>query len=58
MAMCPFCNQPMDRVTPDKEDTFTDLFRCGACQVEQAVHWQTGERLLAWDDDSNQLTDL
>ncbi|NMB02896.1 MAG: hypothetical protein GX971_15460 [Firmicutes bacterium] len=45
----------MDRITPDEEDTLTDLFRCGACQVEQAVYWELGERLLAWDDDPNQI---
>lgn len=51
MTSCPFCNRPMDRVTPEGGDAFTDLFRCGACQVEQAVYWETGERLLAWDHD-------
>jgi len=36
MPICPFCNQPMERVTPDEQEAFADLFRCGACQVEQA----------------------
>ena len=55
MTTCPFSNQPMDRVTPAEADTLTELFRCGACQVEQAVYWEYGERLLSWDDDPDQI---
>ncbi|HOB41060.1 MAG: hypothetical protein WBI99_06405 [Limnochordia bacterium] len=51
MTLCPFCNQPMERVTPDDQEAYADLFRCGACQVEQAVYWDHGERLLAWHYD-------
>jgi uncharacterized protein with PIN domain len=35
MTTCPFCNQPMERVTPDEQEAFTDLYRCGACQVSR-----------------------
>lgn len=51
MVKCPFCNQPMEGANLGDHDAFTDLFRCGACQVEQAIHWEMGERLLSWDED-------
>ena len=51
MINCPFCNQPMVGIDSEGEDSFGDLFRCGACQVEQAIHWEKGERLLAWQED-------
>jgi hypothetical protein len=37
----------MEDETP--EDSFTDLFRCGACQAQQAVYWEYGERLLTFE---------
>jgi hypothetical protein len=52
MVRCPFCNQPMLGIESEPEDPYTDLYRCGACQVEQAVHWGHGERLLAVDQDA------
>mgnify|MGYP000855214651 FL=1 len=51
MIRCPFCNQPMVGVTSEDGELFTDLYRCGACQVEQAVYWEHGERLLSWEKD-------
>ena len=46
---CPFCNQVMEDETP--EDAFTDLFRCGACQAQQAIYWEHGERLLTFESE-------
>lgn len=57
MINCPFCNQPMDVVVPDEQQAFSDLFRCGACQVEQAVYWEQGERLLAWEQDPQEINE-
>ncbi len=54
MVRCPFCNQPMVGVESEENHAFTDLYRCGACQVEQAVHWAHGERLLVWEEDQEQ----
>lgn len=51
MLKCPFCNQPMLGVDAESEDPYTDLFRCGACQIEQAVHWGIGESVLASTED-------
>lgn len=33
------------------EHPFGDLFRCGACQVEQAIYWEHGERLVSMTDE-------
>jgi hypothetical protein len=30
---------------------FADLYRCGACEVQQAVHWGHGERLVVAESD-------
>jgi hypothetical protein len=38
-------------VDSEENHPFVDLYRCGACEVEQAVHWGPGERLLVWEDD-------
>lgn len=46
---CPFCNQVMDDDTP--HNSSTDLFRCGACQAQQAIYWEHGERLLSFEPD-------
>lgn len=51
MVKCPFCNQPMEGVHGEEQSAFADLFRCGACQVQQAVYWEHGERLLSFDDE-------
>ncbi len=51
MLRCPFCNQPMLGVDEEEHDPYTDLFRCGACQIEQAVHWGIGESVLASTED-------
>ena len=50
---CPLCNQPMEGVDPQDYGGFNDLYICGACQIEQAVYWETGERVILHNDDEN-----
>lgn len=47
MIKCPFCNQIMEEEFLN--DSFTDVFRCGACHAQQAIYWERGERLLAFE---------
>lgn len=54
MVKCPFCNQPMEGTNSTDQSGFTDLFRCGACQIEQAIYWEHGERLLSWEGESEE----
>ncbi|NLL43664.1 MAG: hypothetical protein GX251_10020 [Firmicutes bacterium] len=51
MVRCPFCNQPMVSMEMEADAPFADLYRCGACQVQQAVHWGHGERILVAEQD-------
>lgn len=55
MVLCPFCNQPMEGIDPDEYNGYSDIYICGACQVEQAIFWDSGERVLLEKDDSIEL---
>lgn len=51
MIKCPFCNQTMEGPSSDGPSVFADLYRCGACQVEQAIYWEHGERLVSMEEE-------
>ncbi|HHT72671.1 MAG TPA: hypothetical protein GX008_03050 [Firmicutes bacterium] len=46
MVNCPLCNQPMEGIDPEEYHGYADMYICGACQVEQAIFWDSGERVL------------
>lgn len=52
MVVCPFCNQPMEGIDPGEYGGFADMYMCGACQVEQAIFWDSGERVLLEKEDN------
>lgn len=51
MFKCPFCNQPMDELDPGDHMGSSDLYICGACQVEHAVYWQHGDGAHPLEDE-------
>ncbi len=44
MIKCPFCNQSMGK-SDSENNSYEDLYRCGACEVEKSVYWYPGEQL-------------
>lgn len=54
-VLCPFCNQPMEGIVPNEYSGYADMYICGACQVEQAIFWDSGERVVLEKDDSTEL---
>jgi|GEM_PF-478977 len=46
MFKCPFCNQPMQNIASEDYNGYTDAYYCPNCDLEQAIHLNTGERII------------
>lgn len=59
MVVCPYCSENMEslNLSDETHEGYLDarLYVCNACQLEQIIRWDTGERHLFQKNDNNGL---
>lgn len=46
MIKCPVCKQSMQNIAGTEYNGYLDAYLCESCGLEQAVHWNSGERIV------------
>lgn len=47
MVKCPYCNSPMENIPEEEYNGFADMYYCQNCRLEQAIPWNSGERIVS-----------
>lgn len=56
MVLCPLCNNQMTNIASDDYNGYGDAYLCENCNVEQAVFWDHGERIMMHRKDGENMS--